>query len=82
MLRAMQELELHLDRKYLDTALQICDVLLELPFQVDVWEAQNLWHTISRQPTFAATRDADWDQTFRELGRKLDIDVDQLTVDR
>ncbi|MGH9617767.1 MAG: DUF3536 domain-containing protein, partial [Acidobacteriaceae bacterium] len=49
MLRAMQELESHLDRKYLDTALQICDVLRELPFQVDQWEAQNLWYRISRQ---------------------------------
>ena len=49
MLRAMQELELHMDPKYLDTALQVCDVLLELPVQVDVWEAQNLWYTISRQ---------------------------------
>ncbi|MHB1840731.1 MAG: DUF3536 domain-containing protein [Acidobacteriaceae bacterium] len=82
MLRAMQELELHLDRKYLDTALQICDVLLELPFQVDVWEAQNLWYTISRQPWSAAATDAEWDREFRELGTKLEIEVDQLAVDK
>jgi hypothetical protein len=82
MLRAMQELELHLDRKYLDTALQVCDVLRELPIQVDVWEAQNLWYAISRQPAFAATRDVEWDQIFRELGTKLEIDVDQLADDR
>ncbi len=82
MLRAMQELELHLDRKYLDTALQVCDVLHELPFQVDVWEAQNLWHTISRQSLSAAPPDPEWDRKFRELGTKLDIDVDQLAVDR
>lgn len=82
MLRAMQELELHLDRKYLDTALQVCDVLHELPFQVDVWEAQNLWHTISRQSLSAALPDPEWDRKFRELGTKLDIDVDQLAVDR
>ena len=82
MLRAMQELELHLDRKYLETALQICDVLYDLPIQVDVWEAQNLWYTISRARTFAATQDAEWDQKFRELGMTLNIDVDHLTVDR
>jgi len=82
MLRAMQELELHLDRKYLDTALQICDVLYDLPIQVDVWEAQNLWYTVSRARTFAATQDAEWDQKFRELGMTLNIDVDHLTVDR
>lgn len=81
MLRAMQELELHLDRKYIDATLQICDVLHELPIQVDVWEAQNLWYTISRLRTFAATQDAEWEQKFRELGTKLDIDVDQLAVD-
>jgi hypothetical protein len=81
MLRAMQELELHMDRKYLDTALQICDVLHELPIQVDVWEAQNLWYTISRARIFDATQDAEWDRRFRELGTKLEIDVDQLSVD-
>jgi alpha-amylase/alpha-mannosidase (GH57 family) len=82
MLRAMQQLELHMDRKYLDTALKVCDVLHELPTQVDVWEAQNLWYTISRQRTFADTQDSEWKQTFRELGTKLDIDVDQLTADK
>jgi hypothetical protein len=82
MLRAMQELELHLDRKYLDIALQVCDVLHELPIQVDVWEAQNLWYTISRQAKYSATNYDEWDQKFRELGTKLDIDVDQLAVDR
>jgi hypothetical protein len=78
----MQELELHLDRKSLDTALQICDVLHELPIQVDVWEAQNLWYTTSRQHTFAETHDGEWEQKFRELGKKMDIDVDHLAVDR
>lgn len=82
MLRAMQELELHMDRQYLDTALQVCDVLHELPIQLDVWEAQNLWYTISRQRTFAETQDSEWKLTFRELGTKLDIDVDQLTADK
>jgi len=81
MLRAMQELDLHMDRRYLDTALQICDFLHELPVQVDVWEAQNLWYTISRQQTFADTNQVEWEQKFRELGAKLDIDVDQLAVD-
>jgi alpha-amylase/alpha-mannosidase (GH57 family) len=82
MLRAMQELELHLDRTALDTALQICDVLHELPIEVDVWEAQNLWYTISRQLSFTVPRNTEWDQRFRELATKLDIDVDQLAADR
>ena len=81
MLRAMQELELHMDRRYLDTALQVCDVLHELPIQVDVWEAQNRWYTISRHRKFAAAQDGEWEQKFRDLGTKLDIDVDQLAVD-
>jgi hypothetical protein len=82
MLRAMQELEAHMDRRYLDTALQVCDVLHELPIQVDVWEAQNRWYTISRRRAFAATQDGEWEQKFRELGTKLDIDVDHLAVDK
>ncbi|MES2220097.1 MAG: DUF3536 domain-containing protein [Acidobacteriota bacterium] len=81
MLRAMQELELHMNRRYLDTALEVCEVLHELPSQVDVWEAQNLWYTISLQRTFN-NRDPGWTQRFRELGTRLDIDVDHLAVDK
>jgi alpha-amylase/alpha-mannosidase (GH57 family) len=81
MMRAMQELELHLDMKSMNTALQICDVLQELPYYVDRWEAQNLWYTISRHSQSANTVDEEWKRKLRELGAKLDIDVDQLAVD-
>jgi hypothetical protein len=53
-----------------------------LPFPVDYWEAQNLWNVISRQYQSFTTTDPDWDRKFHELGTKLDIEVDQLAVDK
>ena len=82
MLRAMQDLELHLDTEHLDTALQICDVVRELPFFVDLWEAQNLWYMISRHGHVASKPDPQWDERFHLLGTKLDIEVGQLAVDK
>lgn len=82
MLRAMQELEQHGDREHLEAALQICEVVRELPFFVDLWEAQNLWYRISRGRPQAGKVDAAGEEKFRALGMKLDIEVDQLAVDK
>ena len=82
MLRAMKELQQHLDNEHLDTALQICDVVRELPFFVDLWEAQNLWYLISRQSQTARKPEPSWEEKFHLLGMKLDIEVGQLAVDK
>ncbi len=79
MLRAMQEFERQVETKALDAAVEILDVLRELPFEVDFWETQNCWYRILQEKSSAA--DLRCSERFQELGTKLDIEVDQLTVD-
>lgn len=81
MLRAMHTLQQHPEMKNLDAALEILDVLRELPFEVDFWEAQNNWHRMLHETSSAISADPQWLRQFRELGTKLDIEVDQLTVE-
>ncbi len=81
MLRAMQELQQRPESRELEAALEVMDVLRELPFEVDLWETQNRWYRISQESLPLRTMDPRWNRLFRELGTKLDIEVDQLRVD-
>jgi len=81
MLRAMRDLLQHPDPVHLNFAIEVLDVLRELPFEVDFWETQNKWHTMLNTAAPAEAIDPEWTNSFRELGSKLDIDVDRLTVD-
>ncbi|MEO6829747.1 MAG: DUF3536 domain-containing protein, partial [Acidobacteriaceae bacterium] len=73
MLHTMEELEKSGDQKQLPAALEVCDTLRDLPFEVDFWETQNRWYKLLQQ---------DWPQSeqFRELGTRLEIDVDKLAA--
>ena len=81
MLRAMKELQQDPTTQDLEVALEILGVLRELPFEVDFWEAQNRWHKMLYEKSSAASADPEWGRKFRELGTKMDIEVDQLTVE-
>ncbi len=81
MLRAMQEIQQQRDSKDLESAGEILDVVRELPFEVDFWETQNCWYRILQENSSQGDADQQWNQRFRELGTRLDIEVDQLTVD-
>jgi alpha-amylase/alpha-mannosidase (GH57 family) len=73
MLHAVEELPRDPGENPVAVAIEILDALRELPFQLDLWETQNRWYKIL--PDRSAS------EKFRELGTKLDIEVDQLTVD-
>ncbi len=81
MLQAMEQLEGRPERRELEAAIEILDVLNELPFEVDFWETQNRWYRLSQQGPAARAVDPRWSRQFRELGTKLNIEIDQLTVD-
>ena len=81
MLDAMKDLQQHMDGKHLDAALEILNVLRDLPFEVDLWEAQNKWNAMMRATPPNGATGGSWTQGFRELGSKMEIDVDNLTVD-
>jgi alpha-amylase/alpha-mannosidase (GH57 family) len=77
---AMVELQMSngsLDR--LERALTLARNLTELPFELNLWQAQNIWYEILRSSKDGLTslRPGDrsrWDKTFNELGYCLSID--------
>ncbi len=68
----------------LDRALTLARNLVELPFELNLWQAQNIWYEILRtsKGNLAALRPEDrprWDSTFDELGNCLTIDSKGMT---
>jgi alpha-amylase/alpha-mannosidase (GH57 family) len=81
MLLAIQTLEQEKDAKSLEAALDVINVLRELPLEVDLWEAQNKWNAMMRAAPRTGTSLQRWALGFRELGYKMGIDVANLAVE-
>jgi alpha-amylase/alpha-mannosidase (GH57 family) len=87
MKRAM--LELHMSAgslEMLERALVLARALTELPFDLNLWQAQNLWYEILRAPSRARTGlEAEdrprWEKDFAELGNCLSFDTDAIRAD-
>ena len=80
MKRAMVELQTSSGSlEILDRALALGRTLVELPFELNLWQAQNIWYEILRASssglTALTTDDRPrWDKDFSELGSCLSID--------
>jgi alpha-amylase/alpha-mannosidase (GH57 family) len=80
MKQAMVELQMSSGSlEILDRALTLAHALGELPFELNLWQAQNIWYQILRDSTNALTalEASDrprWDKDFNELGSCLSID--------
>ena len=87
MKRAMIELTMssgNLD--ILDRALSLARTLTELPFELNLWQAQNIWYEILRSSAYSLTaHDPEdrprWDRDFRELGSCLSIACDIISAE-
>ncbi|MFC5862780.1 DUF3536 domain-containing protein [Acidicapsa dinghuensis] len=87
MKRAMIELTMssgNLD--ILDRALSLARTLCELPFDLNLWQAQNIWYEIMRgSPHSLTAHDPGerprWDRDFRELGCCLSIACESIMTD-
>jgi len=87
MKRAM--LELHMSSgslEMLDRALALARTLTELPFDLNLWQAQNLWYEILRSNShalsdLAAEERPRWEKDFDELGRCLSIDTEAIRAE-
>jgi alpha-amylase/alpha-mannosidase (GH57 family) len=87
MKRAM--LELHMSAgslEMLENALLLARTLAELPFELNLWQAQNVWYEILRTPSqaLAALQPEDrprWEKEFDELGECLGIDTEAIRAD-
>jgi len=86
MKRAMVELQMSSGSlEMLGRALALGRTLVELPFELNLWQAQNIWYEILRTSGYAlaalATKDRpQWDQDFNELGACLTIDTAAITA--
>jgi alpha-amylase/alpha-mannosidase (GH57 family) len=83
---AMVELQMSSgSREMLDRSLSLSRALVELPFDLNLWQAQNIWYEIMRSSSYALTSLAPedrplWDRDFAELGRLLNIDTAAIKV--
>ncbi|MFP5277329.1 MAG: DUF3536 domain-containing protein [Acidobacteriota bacterium] len=80
MKRAMVELQLSAGSlEMLDRALTMARTLAELPFEPNLWQAQNLWQEILRTPSAELTaltpeEQPRWDRAFDELAVCLSME--------
>ena len=84
MKRAMVELQLSSGSlEMLDRALTLARSLVEMPFELNLWQAQNIWYEIltTSATTLTALDSEDrpaWDKDFNELGTCLSIDTQAI----
>jgi len=87
MKRAMVELQMSSgSQEMLDRALLLGRTLAELPFELNLWQAQNIWYEILRTSGYALTAlEAEdrlrWDKDFSDLGSCLSVDCDAIASD-
>jgi alpha-amylase/alpha-mannosidase (GH57 family) len=87
MKRAMVELQMSSGSlEMLDRALTLARNLVELPFDLNLWQAQNIWVEILGTAGYALTAMAKdhrprWDKSFSDLGCCLKIDCASVTAD-
>jgi alpha-amylase/alpha-mannosidase (GH57 family) len=85
MKRAMIRLEAaaageHPGTAALHAALDIAGAIRTMPFEVNIWQAQNIWNDLLRRvdPTYWPE---EWKEGFKRLGEAMNIDVDELVVE-
>ena len=64
----------------LHTALLTADTLRTLPFEVNLWQAQNIWNDLLRRSDKNYWTE-EWREGFKRLGEALKIAVDKLVIE-
>ena len=66
----------------LENALLVARTISELPFELNLWQAQNLWYEIYRRMGHSCSLDpTSWCKRFFELGKLMRISVDELVIE-
>jgi alpha-amylase/alpha-mannosidase (GH57 family) len=84
MKRVMVELQMSSGSlESLERALSLARTLVELPFDLNMWQAQNIWYEIMRTSSYALTAlvaedRPNWEKDFSELGASLKIDCEAI----
>jgi alpha-amylase/alpha-mannosidase (GH57 family) len=64
----------------LTAAVTIATALRKLPFEVNLWQAQNIWNDLLRRSD-TNYWSAEWKDDFKALGKTMNISVDQLVIE-
>jgi hypothetical protein len=86
MKRAMIELQMSSGSfEILDRAVVMARNIVELPFELNLWQAQNIWYEILRTSSHShkghGIEDRPrWDKSFNELGACLSIDTEAISA--
>ena len=64
----------------LATALLIAETIHTMPFEVNIWQAQNIWNDLLRRSD-TNYWPHEWKEEFKKLGRTMNISVDQLVIE-
>ena len=64
----------------LANTLILAETLRKLPFEVNLWQAQNIWNDLLRRSDRSYWTE-EWIQEFRKLGEAMNIAVDQLVTE-
>jgi alpha-amylase/alpha-mannosidase (GH57 family) len=68
----------------LQSAIVIAQTLAAMPFEVNLWQAQNIWNDLLRRNEGTdrlPESTPEWKEGFRKLGLALNIDVDRIVVE-
>jgi len=64
----------------LSNAVLIAETLLKFPFEVNLWQAQNIWNDLLRRSGRNYWTE-EWKEGFKRLGEAMHIKVDQLVIE-
>jgi hypothetical protein len=64
----------------LATALIITETIHKMPFEVNIWQAQNIWNDLLRRSDMNYWT-PEWKEDFKRLGKAMNISVDQLVIE-
>lgn len=67
--------------EHLEAASHTADTLTELPFELNLWQAQNIWYDTLKLFGSRPQPPAEWMRQFSALGEKLGIAVGELVVE-
>jgi len=68
----------------LNIALAIAHTIAAMPFEVNLWQAQNIWNDLLRRNSDASSlpeASTEWKEGFKRLGLALNIAVDRLMIE-
>jgi alpha-amylase/alpha-mannosidase (GH57 family) len=65
----------------LEDAINLAENLRKLPFELNFWQAQNIWNELLRRGSGGEAWSPEWKELYKKLGHLLNIAVEELVVE-